>query len=163
MSFRTETRRAFAAPGDPDFRIDDYPLYNLNHTSWTYIEEMSKLLKALDMDQPRWRVLTLLGDRNPSTVTELASRSVTKLSTITRILDRMQEEGLVERAPAPHDNRVTQVWITERGREALARVSVVAARVFHKAFVNISDEEITQFMDILRRIRENLLRSPYMD
>ena len=124
---------------------------------------MSKLLKALDMDQPRWRVLTLLGDRNPSTVTELASRSVTKLSTITRILDRMQEEGLVERAPAPHDNRVTQVWITERGREALARVSVVAARVFHKAFANISDEEITQFMDILRRIRENLLRSPYMD
>ncbi|HRW30146.1 MAG TPA: hypothetical protein P5227_09135, partial [Emcibacteraceae bacterium] len=71
-------------PDHPDFRLDEYPLYNLNRTSATYTENMSLKLKRLQMDQPTWRILMLLDDKNPTSVGELSRRSVTKISTITR-------------------------------------------------------------------------------
>ena len=85
---------SLVGPDHPDFILDDYPLYNLNRTSATYIEQMSLRLKAFNMDQPSWRVLMLLGDKNPSSVGVLSRRSVTKISTITRILMRMKKKTL---------------------------------------------------------------------
>jgi len=162
MTRKNKTIERFVPPDQPGFRIDDYPLYNLNRTSWTYIEEMSKILKTIDMDQPRWRVLSLLDDKNPSTVSELSRRAVTKLSTLTRIVIRMEEEGLVRRAPAPTDSRVTEVFITERGRAALGPIQAIAGRVYRKAMEGLDDAEIVEFVRILKHIRENLARSPYL-
>ena len=120
-------------PDHPDFILDDYPLYNLNRTSATYIEQMSVRLKAFNMDQPSWRVLMLLGDKNPSSVGELSRRSVTKISTITRILMRMEKEQLVRRVPYPDDNRVIEVFITDRGNEVLADLRGLAAEIYKSA------------------------------
>jgi len=78
-------------PSHPDFILEHYPLYNLNRTSATYIDKMTTVLKQYNMDQPSWRVLMLLGDKNPTSVGELSRRSVTKISTITRILIRMEK------------------------------------------------------------------------
>lgn len=152
-----------ASPDDPDFVLDDYPLYSLNLTSWTYIDEMSKILKTIGMDQPSWRVLMLLGDKNPSTVTELSQRSVTKMSTITRIIIRMEAEGLVSRATSPADSRVTEVFITHEGASVLEKLKAIAGRIYRKAIEGFDEAEIAIFVDTLRRMRENLTRSPYLD
>ena len=55
--------------------LDSLPLYNLNRTSATYIDEMTSGLKAANMDQTQWRVLAILGYENNSTVSDLARRS----------------------------------------------------------------------------------------
>jgi len=151
------------APDSPRFVLDDYPLYNLNRTSATYVNEMSKVLKSVGMDQPQWRILMLLADKSPSTVSELSRRAVTKMSTITRILIRMEGEGLVRRAPSPVDSRVTEVFITEKGDRIVEDLRAVATRIFHKAFDGIPEQEIIRFVEILKTVRENLTRSPYLD
>lgn len=152
----------YPAPDEPGFVLNDYPLYALNRVSATYVEEMSKALKTIGMDQPRWRVLTLLDDRNPSTVTELSRRSVTKLSTITRIVMRMEAEGLVTRKPSPTDSRVTEVFITEKGRKSVVALKSLAGNVYRRAMEGLSDPEITSFAKILRTIEGNLSRHPYV-
>lgn len=149
-------RVSLHGPDHPDFNLDDYPLYNLNRTSATYIERMSLRLKDFNMDQPSWRVLMLLGDKNPSSVGELSRRSVTKISTITRILMRMEKDNLVNRAPYPADNRVIEVFITEKGNEVLAELRKLANEVYAQAFDGISDKDIITFTDILMRLRQNL-------
>ena len=143
-------------PDHPDFILDDYPLYNLNRTSATYIEQMSLSLKKFDMDQPSWRILMLLGDKNPSSVGELSRRSVTKISTITRIIMRMEKENLVERKPFPDDNRVIEVFITPKGTAVLSELRQLAASIYQSAFDGISDEDIVSFTDTLIKIRKNL-------
>lgn len=153
---------SYPAPDEPGFVLDDYPLYALNRVSATYVEEMSKALKTIGMDQPRWRVLTLLEDRNPSTVTELSRRSVTKLSTITRIVMRMEAEGLVTRQSSPTDSRVTQVFITEQGRKSAVALRSLAGNVYRRAMEGLSDEEIALFAKVLRTIEDNLSRHPYV-
>ena len=151
------------APDSPDFALDDYPLYNLNRTSATYVNEMTKVLKSVGMDQPQWRILMLLADQNPSTVSELSRRAVTKMSTITRILMRMEDDDLVRRTPSPADSRVTEVFITQKGDKIVEDLRTVATRVYRKAFTGISDKDIVRFVEILKLMRENLTRSPYLD
>lgn len=143
-------------PDHPDFILDDYPLYNLNRTSATYTQQTTERLKSLDMDQPSWRVLMLLGDKNPSTVGELSRRSVTKISTITRILIRMENDGLITRKPFPEDNRVIEVFITSKGTEMLLGLRSLASDVYKKAFIGVKDEDIVKFTNILMKIRQNL-------
>ncbi|MBT5767014.1 MAG: MarR family transcriptional regulator [Kordiimonadaceae bacterium] len=143
-------------PDHPNFRLDDYPLYNLNRTSATYIEAMADSLKQYNMDQPSWRVLMLLGDKNPSTVGDLSRRSVTKFSTITRILIRMENDGLIDRKPFPDDNRVIEVFITNKGKDILQELKVLASKIYQKAFDGISDQDAINFTNILIKMRENL-------
>lgn len=152
-----------APPDSADFVLDDYPLYNLNRTAATYVEEMTKVLKSVGMDQPQWRILMLLEDKSPSTVSELSRRAVSKMSTITRILIRMEDEGLVRRTPSPSDSRVTEVFITDKGQTIVEDLRAVAGRVYKKAFEGLEDHEVTRFVEILKIVRENLTRSPYLD
>ncbi|MDG1707813.1 MAG: MarR family transcriptional regulator [Emcibacteraceae bacterium] len=152
----TEKKAKLLGPDHPDFTLDDYPLYNLNRTSATYIEKTTDDLKDYNMDQPSWRVLMLLGDKNPSTVGDLSRRSVTKFSTITRILMRMEKEGLMIRKPFPEDNRVIEVFITDKGKQSLVDLRKLAGNIYDQAFDGIAGEDILKFTDILMRIRQNL-------
>ncbi len=147
-------------PGQKDFALDDYPLYNLNRTSATYTREMTKALKDIDMEQHHWRVLGILGDKNPSNVSEISRRSVIKMPTLTRMLDRMEREKLVKRTLWKNDKRVVLVSITPKGRKALAEIVHVGANIYDRAFDGISEDESQDFMATLRKIRENLNLSP---
>jgi MarR family transcriptional regulator, organic hydroperoxide resistance regulator len=143
-------------PDAANFLLEDYPLYNLNRTSATYISKMSDVLKSINMDQPRWRILMLLNDKNPSNVSELSRRSVTKLSTITRIIIRMEDKGLVKRTTCPVDARVTQVHLTKDGQALLDSLHNVASRIYERAFIGIDNQQIEDFMATLKHIRANL-------
>jgi DNA-binding MarR family transcriptional regulator len=148
-------------PGQANFVLDEYPLYNLNRTSATYIDEMSKALKQVGLNQTQWRVLGILGDKNPSTVTGIARRSVLKMSTLTRMLDRMESDKLIERKLWEKDKRIVQVHITAKGRKYLGRAVQVGASIYARVFDGISDKQAQQLMLTLIKMRENLSRSPY--
>ncbi|MEM9529722.1 MAG: MarR family transcriptional regulator [Pseudomonadota bacterium] len=143
-------------PQHPDFVLEDYVLYNLVRLSSTYAAEMDAGLKARDLNMTEWRVLSLLKDKNPSTVGELARRSVTKLPTVTRMLDRMEKQQLISRRASSEDGRVVEVRMTARADRTLIEVRAVAQAVFERAFAGISQAEIEQITATLKRVRENL-------
>ena len=149
------------APGDKNFVLDDYALYNLNRAAATYNEEMAKALKAYDLDVMEWRILMLLDDKNPSSVGELARRSVSKMPTVTRMLTRMEHEGLVKRRALTDDRRVIQISITAKARKTLKMVQSIGRGVYERAVEGIDAGDINRMTRALKTIRENLNRSPY--
>ncbi len=58
---------------------------------------------------------------------ELASQILTSKSGLTRVIDRMEEEGLVRRVRPGHDRRAILVVLTEKGTETMER-----ARALHR-------------------------------
>lgn len=148
-------------PGDKGFVLDDYALYNLNRVAATYNKEMSEALKVYDLDTTQWRILMLLDDKSPSSVGDLARRSVTKMPTVTRMLTRMEAQGLVERRALDGDRRIIQIRMTAKARKTLAMVQSIGKDVYERAFEGIEAQKVTQLTDVLKRIRENLIRSPY--
>ena len=148
-------------PGDKGFVLDDYALYNLNRAAATYNEEMAKALKAYDLDVMQWRILMLLDDQNPSSVGELARRSVSKMPTVTRMLTRMEDQGLIRRKALNGDRRVVEIYITAKARKALKMAQSIGKGVYERAFEGIAASDINRVTGALKKIRENLNRSPY--
>ncbi len=143
------------------FVLDDYVLYNLVRTTATYNEEMSKALKTYRLGTIEWRILMLLNDRSPSSVGELARRSVTKMPTVTRALIRMEAAGLIVRQLLAGDKRVVQVTMTPKAAATLRKVQSIGQKIFERAFEGVTAGETASVTEILRRVRKNLGRSPY--
>ena len=70
----------------------------------------------------------------------LCKVNVTK-SGLTRLVDRIEKAGLVERTYCPSDRRGTFLVITDQGRETLAKMQPVRERVFREGFVDLVEEE----------------------
>lgn len=148
-------------PAEPGFALEDYVLYNLVRSAATYNSEMAKALKQYRLDTTKWRVLMLLHDRSPSSVGEIARRSVTKLPTLTRVLDRMEAEGLIMRKASAGDKRIIQVMMTPKAVRTLKEAQAIGQKVFEQAIDGVSASEVAAVTAALKRMRANLLRSPY--
>ncbi|NOX95287.1 MAG: MarR family transcriptional regulator [Alphaproteobacteria bacterium] len=148
-------------PADAGFVLDSYILYNLVRATSTYTDEMSKVLKSFGLSTTKWRILMLLHDRSPSSVGELARRSVTKMPTLTRMLIRMEEDGLITRRALKGDRRIVNVTMTPKAVKTLRMVRSIGQKVFDRAIEGISADEIAGTTQTLQRMRANLERSPY--
>lgn len=149
---------------DPDsasFRLSDYPFYRLNRLSGRYASVMNSVLKQVSLDQPRWRVVMILGAEGTCSVSRIAELAIMQLSTITRIVQRMQRDGLVDLIRRASDNRVTEVSLTEHGEAVHDKVRSVASRVFRQAVSDLSREELLLFNRLLETMHDSLAKSPY--
>src|ERR1700704_5573735 len=84
--------------GDPefaDFRLADSPLYLIVRTAGRYALELENALKESGLDLPSWRALMIVNEASPSSVSEIAERSVTRLSTMTRVVQRLEKKNMV--------------------------------------------------------------------
>lgn len=155
--------RSSTAMGDPaaaDFDLDHYPFFLIAQIDHAYSLQMESALRSIRMNRPKWRVLMALNQRSPRSVGELAGLATLKLSTISRVVERMRREGLVTCEPRASDNRVTNVLLEEPGRVMLSKIIRVASTQYRRAVAGLADQEIRQCLDLLERIRVNLQRSP---
>lgn len=148
-------------PVHPDFVLEDYVLYNLVRFSTTYSQAMDEALKSHGLNTTKWRILSLLRDKSPSTVGELARRSVTKLPTTTRMLDRMEGEGLITRRASDNDGRVVEIQMTTAASSVLSLVQSIGQNVYERAFAGVPSDDIEAMVRTLKTLRENLNRSPF--
>lgn len=148
-------------PRSSKFRIEEYPFYLLDQVDHQYGAAMESVLRSMGMERIRWQVLLVLREYNPSSISELASRCNKKLSTVSRAVNRMQADGLVECATRDSDARVTDVLLRSAGRQALEKVLQAAGSQYERALAGFSDAETRQLQDLLARLLENLRRSPF--
>ncbi|WP_234443759.1 MarR family winged helix-turn-helix transcriptional regulator [Streptomyces sp. NRRL B-24484] len=74
----------------------------------------------------------------------------------TRLVDRMEQAGLVRRTPSPADRRITLVGATPEGAEAFGRATVVHARIVDRLFLApVAEEDRPPLLAALRAIVEN--------
>jgi MarR family transcriptional regulator, organic hydroperoxide resistance regulator len=149
-------------PADDAFILDGYVLYNLVRSTSTYTEEMSRTLKSFGLDTTQWRILMLLHERSPSSVGELARRSVIKMPTLTRMLTRMEEDGLIVRRALKGDRRIINITMTPKAAKALKLVRSIGQKVFERATEGISADKLADVTETLKHMRANLERSPYV-
>jgi DNA-binding MarR family transcriptional regulator len=77
-------------------------------------------------------------------------------TTLTGMLDRMEESGLVERIPDKNNRRQIFVRITEKAKEFRDKYDEVSERMNQLFYQGFHEKEIKEFEEMLRRIKENL-------
>lgn len=142
---------------DYEFDFLNWPFYWLARADRAYLAKLEIILGKVNLDIPRWRVLMVLHSKSPVSVSEIAEHSIVKLSTMTKIIQRMQKDGLVQTAPSARDGRVTEVSITKKGDEAGKKAWKEANRIMENSFSGFSKEERLALTKLLQKLTNNLI------
>jgi DNA-binding MarR family transcriptional regulator len=145
-------------PASDDFDIIGFPPYWLARLNARYALEMEKKLKLVNMDVSRWRVAMLLRVYKELSISQIADHAIGKLPTITKIVYRMQDEGLVAVSTSESDGRVSVVRLTEKGYAVVEEVIETTQNLFRRLFAGISEAQITRLNAILEQMVNNLDR-----
>lgn len=106
--------------------VDDYLPALLGRASALVPSSFHEQVRARGLSVSEWRVLASLADGEPMTTGALAQVSLSKGPTATRLLDRMQAKGHVERIASPDDRRVTLIRITDGGKAVVSELMRLA-------------------------------------
>jgi len=87
------------------------------------------------------------------TMGETSRAMVRQSQTMTGVVDRLEESGLVERVFDRRDRRKVWVRLTEKGERKLAEASPVADRLAEELFSALSDQELGDFQAKLEKLR----------
>jgi len=114
------------------------------------------LLETLGLYRGQPSVLQALWEQEGLMHTELARRLQVQPATITKMLQRMEKAGFIERRPDPEDQRVSRVYLTDAGRAVRADVQQVWRQLEEEAFADFTLEERVLLRRFFLQVRENL-------
>ncbi len=131
------------------------------------VEAQSRLERRLgadlearcDLPHAWFEVLVRLGRSEAGRLTMGSLAEEVSLTTggVTRLVDRMEAAGFVERVPCPTDRRVSYASLTDSGRAKLDEAAPVHAANLRSVFAAFSDEDrstLDALLDRLRAVRE---------
>jgi len=114
--------------------------------------------RSLGLTGPQVTALKLLEGIGQLSLSDLSERMSAKNSTITGIVDRMVQGGLVERQRSEDDRRVVLIALTDRGKQLARRIPVTAMEIFGGALRSLSARDRTALNDIFKRLSEYVRR-----
>lgn len=86
---------------------------------------------------------------------ELAARVLLSKSGLTRLVDRMEADGLVQRIPCPDDRRGTFAALTRAGSERLRATAPTHVEGVRRHFTDlVRDDEVAVLRDVLERVAD---------
>lgn len=101
-------------------------------------------------------LLAIIGTQPGQPQSRLAEAVSLKRSSLVAIIDKLAEEGLVERRHSPSDRRVNSVWLTDRGQAMLHDLSARADQEEATLAAGLSADERAELVRLLGRVVENL-------
>lgn len=117
--------------------------------------DYAALFKEHGLSSPQYNVLRILRGARDDDLSchEVGRRLITRVPDVTRLLDRLEQRGLIERWRCQDDRRVVRTRITGDGLALLKRLDTPLQRVVAGQFAGFSDRQLAQ----LDRLLEALL------
>jgi DNA-binding MarR family transcriptional regulator len=112
-------------------------------------------LRPLDLTSQQIGVILMLASGRARTSLELSREMSYDSGSMTRMLDRLEKKGFVSRARSEADRRIVELSLTERGRDAAARLPGIGAAVLNEQLHGFSRAELDALVAMLARIIGN--------
>lgn len=133
-------------------------IIELIRTGHWLTDSISKELKEYDIYEPQFNVLRILKSAKgtPISVNRILDRMIQKSSNVTRIIDKLEAKGLVERTLCSNDRRKMDIILTYNGDELLNALNK-KVRKFHKKLENnLSQKELETLFTLITKLKGNL-------
>ncbi len=108
------------------------------------------------MTRAQWAVLVRLDRCQGLNQSELAELLDLQPITLTRLLDKLCDSGLIERRPDPTDRRAKRLFLTPGARPVLERLGVLGEETMANTLAGIERESVEQMVSELAMIKDNL-------
>lgn len=113
-------------------------------------------MAGLGLTAAQWKPLWLLARGEIDTAQALTCATETDAGAMTRMLDRLEAKGLIERERSATDRRVVTLKLTKAGHEVVGNIPFVLAEVNNLALQQFSATEYAQFIGFLKRMNQTL-------
>jgi DNA-binding MarR family transcriptional regulator len=135
--------------------LEQEALLSIIRTSAILMDHVEQLLRPYGITATQYNVLRILRGSEPDGLcrNDLRDRMLTRMPDVTRLLDRMEQAGLVHRTRGEKDRRMVKTRPTPRALELLARLDDVVAADEGRWLSGVSDTEAQSLIDLLARIR----------
>jgi DNA-binding MarR family transcriptional regulator len=116
----------------------------------------AQLLGEVGLHPGQEALLMELWQDDGRTQAELAEALAVEPPTITKMLQRMEAAGLVQRKPHPDDRRAQRVFLTARGKRLQQKVDRLWSQLATRAVSGMSDRQQASFKSMLGTVTANL-------
>jgi DNA-binding MarR family transcriptional regulator len=119
---------------------------------------IKELMRQHGITLAQYGVLRNLGDPEGLRLSDLSERLVCTNSNVTRLIDCMTEQGLVERIPDGVDRRVTRARLTPEGRRLRDEITPRYEAYLETLTSGFTDKERAAFTQLLAKMRGRALK-----
>ena len=128
------------------------------------IMEVARMLKTyadqrarcLGISRAQWVVLVRLDRTEGLKQSELAEMLELQPISLTRLLDRLAENGLIERRADPHDRRVNRLYLTPAAKPLIAKLSDLGSDMMDTVLDGLDEEDTSRLLHDLGVMKENV-------
>lgn len=118
-----------------------------------------RMLAEADIDAfngAQGRILYVLWQGDGLTISQLSAQTSLANTTLTSMLDRMEQSGLIQRESSPTDRRALLIRLTDKARALQQDYDRISQRMNDLYYLGFTDAEICQFEAYLQRVLDNL-------
>ncbi|MCG3417546.1 MarR family winged helix-turn-helix transcriptional regulator [Oceanobacillus jordanicus] len=135
-------------------KLDNQICFQLYATTREMTKRYRPLLEELNVTYPQYLVLLVLWETDRISVKALGKRLFLDSGTLTPMLKRMEEHGLIQRARSKEDERVVEVVLTEQGQQAEKQAEQIPLQFIEQT--NLNEEEVIQLKQTLSKMLAQL-------
>jgi DNA-binding MarR family transcriptional regulator len=125
--------------------------FALNKARNLLIMEMDAAMKELDISSQQMGIFLSLTSGAAATPFELSKLLGIDTGLMTRMLDKLEEKGLLQRSRSLEDRRVVNLALTAKGLEVAARIPEIAPRVLNARLKNFTKHEFEELHRLLHK------------
>ena len=137
--------------------------FEIGETAHALRKAFDRLAVGLGVTRAQWKVLFKLTRKPGLRQVELADLLDLEPITLCRIVDRLEESGLVERGRDPDDRRAWRLNVTQKAQPLIEKLQAVGAELVGQAFAGIDPNDIETTRRVLAQVRENAGRCAAMN
>src|SRR6478752_1029424 len=137
--------------------------FEIAETAHALRKAFDRRAAGLGVTRAQWKVLFRLSRHPGLRQIELADMLDIEPITLSRIVDRLEEAGLVERLADPADRRAWRLHVTAKAQPLIEKLRAIADQMISEAFAGIDPEDIAITRTVLERVRENAFRAALMN
>jgi len=140
----------------PFVSLEEEAFLGLQRTASLLLQSLGRELKGHDLTPAQYNTLRILRGAGPDSLTcgEIGERLVSPGPDVTRLLDRLEQRGLVTRLRDAEDRRIVRARITEPGLDLLDSLDEPVGRMLARLLGNLGQERLRTFVALLDEARE---------
>ncbi|OAI16548.1 MarR family transcriptional regulator [Methylomonas lenta] len=132
-------------------------LRELLRTHQTFLSYAARHVHALDLTLPQYDVIITLGNSNGMQTKKLGEETLITKGTLTGVVSRLEDKGLVERLASKKDGRSQIVRLTEAGRAVYEQTFPEHLRHINQLFNDYAPEEVSKLEADLVRLHQAIM------
>lgn len=143
--------KKFLPNEDPE-SIKNFPFFWISQVNGKYTQLIEKSIKKLGIDNTKRKIILSANALGQASITEIANLSTTKLTTTTKAVYRLVDDGIVEVFSSKEDERISMVRLTEKGVGLVEQINQISIVTLSGILNSFNEKELSHLNELLKKL-----------